>query len=54
MRHACWMRRLISSKSNTYTESMNVDAADISMKVGAHYPGRSHLVSHEQLIAVRR
>ena len=35
------MRRPISSKSNTCTESMGVDAAGISAKVGAHYPGRS-------------
>ena len=35
------MRRPISSKSNTCTEGMNVDAAGISVKVGAHYPGRS-------------
>jgi|GEM_PF-2410992 len=35
------MRRRISSKSNTCTESMYVYAAGISVKVGAHYPGRS-------------
>ena len=35
------MRRPISSKSNTCTEGMDVDAAGISVKVGAHYPGRS-------------
>ena len=35
------MRRRISSKSNTCTESVDVDAAGISVKVGAHYPGRS-------------
>ena len=35
------MRRQISSKSNTCTEGMDVDAAGISVKVGAHYPGRS-------------
>ena len=35
------MRRPISSKSDTYTESLNVDAAGISVKVSAHYPGRS-------------
>jgi hypothetical protein len=34
------MRRLISSKSNTYTEPLLVNAAGISVKVGAHYPGR--------------
>jgi len=35
------MRRHISSKSNTCTESLYVDAAGISVKVRAHYPGRS-------------
>ena len=35
------MRRQISSKSDTCTEGMDVDAAGISVKVGAHYPGRS-------------
>ena len=35
------MRRQISSKSKTYPEGMDVDAAGISVKVGAHYPGRS-------------
>ena len=35
------MRRQISLKSNTCTESMDVDAAGISVKVGAQYPGRS-------------
>ena len=35
------MRRQISSKSNTCTEGVDVDAAGISVKVGAHYPGRS-------------
>ena len=35
------MRGPISSKSDTDTESMNVDATDISVKVGVHYPGRS-------------
>jgi hypothetical protein len=35
------MRRPISSKSDTCTESVAVYAAGISVKVGAHYPGRS-------------
>jgi hypothetical protein len=35
------MRGQISSKSNTCTERVVVDAAGISVKVGAHYPGRS-------------
>jgi len=42
MRRSCWMRRQLSLKSDTCTESMDVDAAGISVKVGAHYPGRSH------------
>jgi hypothetical protein len=35
------MRRPISSKSDTCTEGMGVYAAGISVKVDAHYPGRS-------------
>ncbi len=35
------MRRRISSKSDTCTESLCVYAAGISVKVRAHYPGRS-------------
>ena len=35
------MRRLISSKSDTCTESADVDVTDINVKVSAHYPGRS-------------
>jgi hypothetical protein len=35
------MRRQMSLKSNTCTESFGVNAADISGKVGAQYPGRS-------------
>ena len=35
------MRRLISSKSNSCTEGMVVNAAGISAKVSVHYPGRS-------------
>ncbi len=35
------MKRQISSKSDTCTEGMAVYAAGISVKVGAHYPGRS-------------
>jgi len=39
------MRGRINSKSDTCTELMGVDAAGISVKVGAHYPGRSvHLL----------
>ena len=35
------MRRQVSLKSNTCAENMVVNAAGISVKVGAHYPGRS-------------
>jgi hypothetical protein len=35
------MGRTISSKSDTCTEGMDVNAAGISVKVGAHYPVRS-------------
>ena len=38
------MRRPLSSKSDTCTESMDVYAAGISVKVSAHYPGRSHIM----------
>ena len=41
MRRSCWMRSQASPKSHTCTESTDVDAAGISVKVGAHYPGRS-------------
>jgi hypothetical protein len=41
MRRPWRIRRQISSKSDTCTEAMDVDAAGISGKVGAHYPGRS-------------
>jgi hypothetical protein len=38
------MRRLISSKSKTYTEVSGVYGAVINVEVGAHYPGRSPLL----------
>jgi hypothetical protein len=38
------MRRPISSKSNTCTESIDVNVPDISVKVRAQYPGRSILL----------
>jgi len=34
------MRRQLSLKSDTWPEGMCVYVADISVKVGAHYPGR--------------
>jgi len=40
-RRSCRMRRPISSKTDACTEGLGVDAAGISVKVGAHYPGRS-------------
>jgi len=45
MRRASWMRRQISSKSDTCTESLNVYAAGISGKVSEQYPGRSASLS---------
>jgi len=38
------MRRQHSSKSNTCTESFDVNAAGISGKVSAQYPGRSAIL----------
>jgi hypothetical protein len=35
------MMRHKSHKSDTYTEGMTVNVAGISVKVSAHYPGRS-------------
>ena len=43
------MRRPISSKSSTCTESIDVNAAGISVKVSAHYPGRSRCL-HKLLL----
>jgi hypothetical protein len=39
-----WMRRQSSSKSDTCTESLDVDAAGISVKEDARYPGRSAIL----------
>jgi len=48
------MRRQLSSKSYTCTESMDVNTAGISVKVGAHYPGRSANLSRRSgLLAPR-
>jgi hypothetical protein len=44
------MRRRISSKSDTCTESLNVYAAGISVKVSAQYPGRSVSLSRTTVI----
>ena len=38
---APWDEKAQDAKSNTCTERSDVDAAGISVKVGAHYPGRS-------------
>lgn len=46
------MRRLISLKSNTYTEGTHVDVADINGKAVAHYSGRSR--SLPQAIFIER
>ena len=40
MRRARRIRRHITLKSDTYTEDVDVDAAGISVKETAHYPGR--------------
>ncbi len=48
------MRRQISSKSDTCTEGMVVDAAGISVKVDAHYPGRSAGLPNCATVAERR
>ena len=50
MRRASWMRRQITSKSNTCTESLGVYAAGISGKVSAQYPGRSVSLSRTTVI----
>jgi hypothetical protein len=43
------MRRQLSSKSNTCTESIDVDVAGISVKACEPYPGRSVYLLHEEL-----
>jgi len=48
------MRRPIYSKSDTCTEDMDVDAAGISGKVSAHYPGRSVVLPCASGVARRR
>ena len=47
------MRRQIDSKSNTCTESVDVDVTDMSVKVSAQYPGRS-AVRPRATVATRR
>ena len=44
------MRRRISSKSSTCTESIDVNAAGISVKVSAQYPGRSRRLLAQLLL----
>jgi hypothetical protein len=53
-RRQSWMRRLISSKSNTCTESYGVDAAGISGKVSAQYPGRPVVLPCARVVERRR
>ena len=48
------MRRHISSKSDSCTESVGVYAAGISVKVIAHYPGRSVGLPCATVVARRR
>ena len=52
-RQSRWMRDPRSPKSKTCTESVDVDAAGISVKAGAHYPGRSPLLFREELVLQR-
>jgi len=47
------MRRQLSSKSETCTESASVDATGISVKAGVHYPGRSVVLPEKAIEAVR-
>ena len=48
------MRKPRSPKSDTCTEGAGVDAAGISVKAGAHYPGRSPVLFREGLPWRRR
>lgn len=48
------MRGRIDSKSDTCTEGTYVYAAGISVKVGAHYPGRSVCLHYATVLARRR
>lgn len=47
------MRRQMSLKSNTCTESFGVNAAGISGKVGAQYPGRSDILPGASVVERR-
>jgi len=53
-RHTVGVRRPNSSKPNTCTEGLYVNAAGISGKVGVSYPGRSHVVLHAPGVVRRR
>lgn len=53
MRLSYRMRRHTSLKSNTCTEGTVVYTADISVKVNAHYPGRSHHVPLATVVVKR-
>ncbi len=52
-RQSRWMRGHRTLKSKTCTEGVVVYAAGISVKAGAHYPGRSPLLSREGLVLQR-
>lgn len=54
MRRAHRMRRPIDSKSDTCTEGVHVDVADIRGKVNAHYPGRSESLYPERVLQPSR
>jgi hypothetical protein len=47
------MRGHRTLKSKTCTEGVDVYAAGISVKAGAHYPGRSPLLLREELVLQR-
>lgn len=52
-RQSRWMRGPRTLKSQTCPESVVVYAAGISVKAGAHYPGRSPLLFREELVLQR-
>jgi hypothetical protein len=47
------MRRQSPLKSYTYPESLDVDAAGRSVKVGAQYPGRSVILPRARMVERR-
>lgn len=53
-RHGRWMSRQRTVKSDTCTENGHVYAAGISVKAGAHYPGRSGMLSRQATTRAER